>query len=57
MGGHISSVFGWFADSFVGVESDEDYMLQVGYQKRPSSLTQFLSFNVAVIDETAGNHV
>jgi hypothetical protein len=47
-------VFGWFSDSFVEVESSTDYTLLVGYEKRPQSLLQALSFDIVVIEETAG---
>ena len=47
------AVFGWFADSFAGVESDTDYELDVNYQKRPPSLTQFLSFDIVVINQNS----
>ena len=28
-----TSVYGWFQDSFTGVEQDLSYLLEVGYQK------------------------
>lgn len=49
----ISSVFGWFADSFIEVESEDDYTIQVGYQKRPQSLATSLSFDIIVIDQNS----
>ena len=49
----LAAVFGWFADSFAGVESDTDYELDVNYQKRPPSLTQFLSFDIVVINQNS----
>ena len=47
------AVFGWFADSFAGVESDTEYGLEVNYQKRPPSLIQFLSFDIVVVNQNS----
>lgn len=30
---HIHTVFGWFQDSFVGIERETPYSLSVGYLK------------------------
>ena len=37
-GTHVisSAVFGWFQDSFIGIERDLRYSLQAGYQKGAS---------------------
>jgi hypothetical protein len=46
-------VFGFFEESFTGIEQAEPYQLQVGYRKVRSGLEQQLTFNVRGNDDTA----
>ena len=41
-------MFGWYNDSFTGVEQEDAYTLQVGYQKGAVQLGQNLGFRISV---------
>lgn len=41
-----SAVFGWFQDSFIGIERDLRYSLQAGYQKGASYVNTSFRFDV-----------
>ena len=47
----IAIVYGWFADTFVGLEREEDYSILVGYQKRRSMPLPGLAFRLEFIDQ------
>ena len=41
-------MFGWYNDSFTGVEQEDAYTLQIGYQKGAVQLGQNLGFRISV---------
>ena len=46
-------MFGFFQDSFTGVEQESGYTVQVGYQKGAQVAAQDLEFTVVATDVTA----
>ena len=49
----IPVVFGWYQDSFTGVERDQAYMLQAGYQKGAEQADVDILLNVVSELDTA----
>ena len=46
-------VFGFFEDSFIGVEQRSPHMVEVGYQKGAAQAKRDLRFKVTVLPDTA----
>ena len=46
-------VFGFFNDSYIGVEQGQGHTIQAGYQKGAASAGTLLLFNVVDIPDTA----
>ena len=50
------SVYGWFQDSFTGVEQDSSYLLEVGYQKGAQQADLDLLFLTTAQPTLSGIH-
>lgn len=50
------SVYGWFQDSFTGVEQDSSYLLEVGYQKGAQQASLDLLFLTTAQPTLSGIH-
>ena len=49
----LHAVFGWYQNSFIGVEQEVAYKMQAGYQKGASHTNVNLQFDIASWLDTA----